>query len=457
MSARARADRVWLVLPDLLSTRVFVDTGIVARLREALGERLVPIPLIDREAAARWGDAVTTGIDPAELAPWEASLPEKVKRRSDEWLDRRFGFFPLAVRLNYRHGFHLERMEPGHRNRFLDSARVGPLPRTVWAENAMARWYFSPRRYVPSALAARMRAECRSLIVSNIQISGAGRYLTAARRVRLPVVGYVASWDHAVGKGVMSPHLDRYIVQNEIMRGDLERYHGITGERVVTTGWPQSDVFHRRRDRAELDAVLERYGLDATRPVVLVTGNSPTNAPYEGRFVERLVRWWRDEAAERMTLLFRPHPRDSEWTERYAAAIAAPGVGVQPASYTDMDDLATLLQHAAVVVTNAGTILLDALVNDRPAICVVYDEGAPPGARAAELNVLGAHYVELMESGAFPLAASFDDVVREIDAALTRPDERRAARASVAKQVLGVIDGQAVTRVVDAILETADP
>ena len=38
-----------------------------------------------------------------------------------------------------------------------------------------------------------------------------------------------------------------------------------------------------------------------------------------------------------------------------------------------------LLQHADAVVANAGTILLDALVNDRPAVCVLYDEGAPAG------------------------------------------------------------------------------
>jgi hypothetical protein len=167
------------------------------------------------------------------------------------------------------------------------------------------------------------------------------------------------------------------------------------------------------------------------------------------------VRWWREEARDRVTLLFRPHPRDNEWEERYAAAIAEPGVGAQPASYTDMDDLAALLQHVAAVVTNAGTILLDALVNDRPAICVVYDEGAPEGARAAELNVLGAHYVVVWGSGAYPLALSFDDVRPELAAAPARPDERRAAREQVTRQVLGVVDGRAADRVAEAILEIA--
>jgi hypothetical protein len=68
------------------------------------------------------------------------------------------------------------------------------------------------------------------------------------------------------------------------MRDDLVRYHGIPEERVVVTGWPQSDVFHRRRARSQYEEVLRGLGLDPSRRVVLVAGNTPTNAPYEGRF-----------------------------------------------------------------------------------------------------------------------------------------------------------------------------
>jgi hypothetical protein len=221
----------------------------------------------------------------------------------------------------------------------------------------------------------------------------------------------------------------------------------------VVTGWPQSDVFQRRHTRAEFDALLGRCGVDSERPVVLVTGNSPTNAPYEGNFVERLVAAWRDGGLRDVSLLFRPHPRDGLWAERYRAAIGVAGIGVQPASYTDMDDLATLLQHVAAVVTNAGTILLDALACDRPTVCVVYDEGAPPGDEWAAKNVLGEHYRELMASGAFALAANFDDVVRGIGDALARPEALRAERAHVVREVLGEVDGHAVDSVVGALLE----
>jgi hypothetical protein len=446
------------VLAEELATRVFVQCGILDRLHQRLGDDLVVVDLLGAESSRRWRDGLPVpALRREELLPWKPSLPEKARRRADAMLDRRLGFFPLAIRFNERHGFHTERMMPGHPNRILDTSLAGPLPHGERSYRAMTRWFFSPRRHVPSALLGRLRDDCGLLVLANLQVRACVPFLTAARRLALPAVGYVASWDHTVGKGVLSPHLERYIVQNDAMRDDLERYHGIAGDRVVVTGWPQTDVFHRKRPREAYDALLRGYGLDPGLPLVLVTGNTPTNAPYEGRFVERLVGWWETAAAERVSLLFRPHPRDERWEERFAAARDRPGVHVQPASFTDMDVLATLLQHCDGVVTNAGTILLDALVNDRPATCVVYDEGAPAGEAWAEKNVLGEHYRELMASGAFGLARSFGEVVTGIEESLAEPWRLAEARRRVTGEVVGEVDGRAADRVVDAIVELASP
>jgi hypothetical protein len=448
--------RVWVVLAEELATRVFLQCGILAKLHERLGDRLVAVDLLGEEPSARWRASIEVPVVPrADLLPWKPSAPEKARRKADAWLDRQIGFFPLAIRFNERHGFHAERMMPGHPNRILDSSLGGPLPHNAAVERAMTRWFFSARRHVPSALAARLREDCGLLVLANLQVRACVPFLAAARRLHVPAVGYVASWDHTVGKGVLSPHLERYVVQNRAMRDDLERYHGIGPDRVVVTGWPQTDVFRLRRSRDAYEALLRGYGLDPARPLVLVAGNTPTNAPYEARFVERVVGWWQATASDRLSLLFRPHPRDARWQERFAAARDLHGVHVQQASFTDMDVLATLLQHADCVVANAGTILLDALVNDRPSVCVVYDEGAPAGESWAEKNVLGQHYRELLPSGAFLLASTFDEVTAGIERSLGAPDELEDERRRVCLDVVGDVDGHAADRVVDAIVETS--
>src|SRR5262249_36175500 len=190
---------------------------------------------------------------------------------------------------------------------------------------------------------------------------------------------------------------------------------------------------------------------------VLVMGNTPTNAPFEARFVERLVSWWEESgAAAHFSLLFRPHPRDRQWRERFAPALFREHAAVQEPSFTDLETLAALLEHGDVVVSNAGTILLEALVNDRPAVCVLYDEGAGAGEAWALKNVSGEPYKSLIESDAFYRATSFEEVVAGIERALAEPRELAQERARVARAVVGEVDGRAAERVVDAMARAAE-
>jgi hypothetical protein len=444
---------VWLVLPDPFSSRLFFDTGIVDRLRERVDDGLTLV-LDAGEQTTHWRDRAGR-MRIVEL-PDLTRNGSGLHRRVDWRLDATIGFYPLSLRQSLRHGFNRERMQPGHSNWFLDPERAGPLPPSATVDRVLTKWHYGSLRYVPPRLLDELRRERPAVALANTQMHSVVPFVVAARRADLPVVGHIASWDHTVGKGIVPPELRRYIVQNDVMRDDLVRYHGVDASRIVVSGWPQTDVFHRERPRSEFEGVLRRLGLDPGRPVVLVMGNSPTNAPYERSFVERLVAWWEESGAEaRFSLLFRPHPRDGAWRERFAAARDREGAAVQEPSFTDLETLAVLLQHGDVVVSNAGTILLDALVNDRPAVCVLYDEGAPPGESWALKNVSGDHYKSLIESDAFYRADGFDEVVAGIERALAHPGELAKERTRVAHEVVGEIDGRAAERVATAIAEVA--
>jgi hypothetical protein len=443
---------VWLVLPDPFSSRLFFDTGIVEHLRSRLGDRLA---LVLGEGERGWAERApgVRVIARDELIPAHVPPRDKVWRRADRWLDGKIGFYPLSVRQTLRHGFNRERMRPGHQNWFLDPTLAGPLPRWPVLEPPMTRWHYGGLRYLPSPLLERLRRERPAIALANTQMHSVVPFIVGARRVGLPVAGHIASWDHTVGKGIVAPGLRRYIVQNDVMRDDLVRYHRVDSTRIAVTGWPQTDVFHRVRPREEFQTVVQELGLDPGRPVALIMGNTPTNAPYEQRFVDRLVAWWEETRADsRFSLLFRPHPRDREWRERFAAALMREGVAVQQPTFADLETLAVLLQHGDVVVSNAGTILLDALVNDRPAVCVLYDEGAPEGESWAWKNVSGDHYKSLIESDAFYRAERFEEVTAGIERALAQPGELAAERARVAREVVGEIDGRAAERVADAVV-----
>jgi len=239
------------------------------------------------------------------------------------------------------------------------------------------------------------------------------------------------------------------------MRNDLIRYHKIEDKRIAVTGWPQTDVYCERRPRDKYLELISSFGMDPRKASILIAGNSITNAPFEPAFFKRLIRWWESgEGKERFNLIFRPHPKDQYWKERFDVANVQgrPGIFVQSPTYMDLDVLSLLLQHVECVITNAGTILLDSLVNDRPTVSVLYDEGEPPGSCFAYKNVVGEHYKELMASAAFYRADNFDEVVRGIESCVSRPSELAKERKNVSSQIMGELDGKAAARVVDAIM-----
>ena len=114
----------------------------------------------------------------------------------------------------------------------------------------------------------------------------------------LPVVAHVASWDHTVGKGVISPNCDVYVVQNRVMEDDLRRYHDIGPERVRVTGWPQTDIFSAlvRAPTTRLsfgDTGSTRAGHSSS-----AWKHSDERSRTRTRFVERLLPWWEASARD---------------------------------------------------------------------------------------------------------------------------------------------------------------
>ena len=144
--------RVWVVLPDQLSTRLFVDTGIVAGLSARL-RRPSRARARRRRSRLDGRDRRRAALDAEALVPERVSGLEGIHRSVDRALDRVLGYYPLAIRLNLRHGFHRERMAPGHENWMLDSVAGRPAaPLEVGRARDEPRGTSSRARYVPRAL-----------------------------------------------------------------------------------------------------------------------------------------------------------------------------------------------------------------------------------------------------------------------------------------------------------------
>ena len=162
----------------------------------------------------------------------------------------------------------------------------------------MERWFFSARRHVPSAAS---RDDAARVLRP--------RALERAARERGAVPRRGAS-PAAPGGGArrqLGPHgrEGRHLAALRPLRRAEPR----DGGRPAPL--PRDRARSRARHRMAADrsppplaaarrvrgAPARGTGSTPARPLVLVAGNTPSNAPYEGRFVERLVGWWEQAPA----------------------------------------------------------------------------------------------------------------------------------------------------------------
>ena len=442
--------RILAVVSHKIIGRVFFHSRILNHLSELGVERLDILNLYSGDGF----NSSAPGLDLREVKrsdkPGE-SLADKIDRRVKRFIDRNFGFMPVAVRMN-RNLFNPKTVRPGHPNGFYNLDLMGFPPDVEWV-NRFLKWsYFNLvlRRNDDWLVDHCREANIDAVLLLNSQTQATHLAAASARRAGLPVIGYITSWDHPVGKGPVITGLDRYLVQNRQMESDLVEYHGVDREAISVTGWPQMDRYSGPFDKAGFRNWLADKRLDSARPTILLAGNSPKNSPNEDRIMADLLdRRQAQGQDQRWNVVVRPHPNDRDRFFPLEARFKA--VHVQRPSFDDLDILTMLLKGCAGVVCTAGSILLDAVANDRPVVGLKFDP-YDNGDRALVNNFERFHYLRLDKYGACVIAYDYDQVLSGIAECLDFPDRLAPARARLRQDNLDPLDGRASQRTAEAIV-----
>jgi hypothetical protein len=292
--------------------------------------------------------------------------------------------------------------------------------------------------------------------------------VATAKRLGIPTIALITSWDNLSTKNRMVFRHDGYLVWSAHMRDELHALY--PASRAVPTyvvGAPQFDALYDprfQRSRAEYCATL---GLDAERPIVLCALGAPgflREVHGAAHLAERLLAGAFGDAQ----LVIRPHPLfdQEEVLARFAPLAprvvvqrtAEPGDGLEPfQDEAQIVDWVNTFRHADVVVNLSSTATVDAAACDRPVVNLDYDP-APGGAHHAlirDINHAWPHFAPIAESGGVWLAASPEEVTEAVRTYLARPELHRERRRWIVERVCGFSDGRSGERLAAAILDFA--
>ena len=247
--------------------------------------------------------------------------------------------------------------------------------------------------------------------------------IKAARRLGIPSILLVWSWDNLSSKAVLHEHPDHVLVWNDLQAQEAVELHGVAPERVEVVGASGFDHFF-----AQIES-LEPRAEDDVRRTIVYAGSSKNVAPDEPDvFAAWLdaVRTADDPAVRDARVRVRPHPGEGRW--RTWTPPDDPLVSVERWPREERDRLAPLLAGADVVVALNTSAELEAAIVGRPVVTFRAGGGAP-GQEGS------LHFRYLLEThGGFVIdCRDLDEHVQRLSAVLAGGVDGEQQRAFVAR------------------------
>lgn len=466
--------KVLMVLPYDMSARHVIETS-VARLLAARDD--LDVTVVSRKPSD--GDALAAL--PGRPLAWHPMLRPFRKpaqgvagssgRRHRFVADLRFalGFclhLSLVFRFNWQKGFRgfrdrLRQSAAARRQAFregLPSLRLlgFPLPGSRWVYDRLHRLLYSAWQTHLEVEKLFDQARPELLVLTHLQNGLVTPYLLAARHRGIPILGINGSWDQPTTKGPLVPGVTRILAQGERVKADLIRYHDMPAERIDVVGWPQMDIYADPAARGTRSALLADLGLAKDTRYILVGAYAQRLGVHEPEMCRRLGECIRDGAfGARVTLYIRCHPLDTQWQRRLQPLHDPPWVVVEPPERGRLEHLARLLAHAEVVIASAGTISLDAVALDTPAIAVAFEDERLPYYERPVRRYDMEHYAAVVETKGVRLVSSQTALEAAVVTAMQCRQTDSAARAALRSAHLDPLDGQAAARIAAAIAAAA--
>ncbi len=209
--------------------------------------------------------------------------------------------------------------------------------------------------------------------------------LKSSKRLRKKYIGMIRSWDNVTSKGVLRFVPDKIIVNSEITKNELQKYDFISPESIFVVGVPHYDRYLSFPFESK-DHFFKSCGFDQSKKVILYT-------PIGDRYIfpnsidEYVIK---ELASIGENLIVRLPPADTVMSilgqdfgknvflehtgvRSWKAISGKEGSKVNEISSRDDDRLITTLRHSDVVVSGPSTILIDAVLFDKPVVMVDFE------------------------------------------------------------------------------------
>lgn len=327
---------------------------------------------------------------------------------------------------------------------------------------AFNRWCTPRGRFSPLL----NRYEPDAVFATDVQNENDVRLMMEARDRGIQVVGMVRSWDNLTCKGILRIIPDALAVNNDIVKREAVRLHGVPASRIAVVGIPHYDRYPKPAHPRE--EFCRTVGLDPKKRFVAF---APTGDRYlaENRVDQTAIEIAASALPRNFQLLVRLPPFD---------AVTLAGLNITPnivvhrpgqqlsrnnsvfkkneLSPKDDELLRDTLSYCDLVISGPSTFVIDAAVFDKPIILVAFDGVEHPGYYSSVRRYYDYdHWRPVLQSGGVRLAERREELEAWIKKYLAVPGLDREGRAKMVREQCWKLDGHSSERVVEILFSSA--
>ncbi len=319
-----------------------------------------------------------------------------------------------------------------------------------------ARFLFGSIEYSKSFDSYFKKYQPDILFSTDIMTPNDIRFMRLARSNNVPIVGMVRSWDNLTLYGILPVIPNQIIVQNESIKEELMKYQFVSNKAVSIVGIPHYDecVLEARTPR---EAFFKKLGLSSNKKTVLFT---PTAIKHWGdpntniKILEALSMF-------DVNVLARLPIMGEINLEGF---VGPPNVVLDkpPRTKESVDavlnreannHLLDTIFHSDVVITGPSTIMIDAIIFNKPVVYVNFDsDSKTPYWKSATRFMSYNHIKTIFDSGGIKVADSLKDLEYYVKQYLNDPNLDKEKRQELVLQKCYKLDGQSAERLTKIIL-----
>jgi hypothetical protein len=272
-------------------------------------------------------------------------------------------------------------------------------------------------------------------------------------------IGMVRSWDNTTTKGIVRFVPERIIVNSDVLRGELERLHGVDPHIVSVVGSPQFDAWVGGPTMSR-EKFFGAIGADPAKRLVMFAPAGSNLSSTDWQLCEILRRALDDgRLPTDLQFLVRNHPQHPADLSQFAGdkrfIVEVPGTRVNPTDYksteispADDEHLRNSVYYSEVVMYIATSLGLDATVFDKPQIIVSFD-GWERKPHEVSINRFNSEdcLATMVSQGGTRVARSEKEWIDALSAYLADPSLDAAGRAKARDRHLYRVDGKAGERI----------